>query len=75
MNRSEMKKKRRYFSLRGRWVISVWNKGKIDKSGKTKDGTRPAWTIFNNGAEKKIECLPNELGVEIGIYCIASSSL
>ena len=67
MFRPEMKKKRKYFSRKGRWVISVWNKGKKDKRGKTRDGSSPAWTVFHDGIEKKIEYLPMEHGVEIGI--------
>jgi hypothetical protein len=67
MFRPEMKKKRKYFSRKSRWMISVWNKGKKDKRGKTRDGSSPAWTIFHDGIEKEIEYLPTELGVEIGI--------
>jgi hypothetical protein len=67
MTRPEMKLKRTFLSEKGRWVISVWNKGKEDKNGRTRDGSGPAWTVFHNGVEKVVEPLPNELGIEIGI--------
>lgn len=70
MTRFEMKLKRGFLSQNNRWVISVWNKGKQDKNGKTHDGTRHPWTVFHNGrevTEKKVE-LPNQIEeVEIGI--------
>jgi len=67
MTRFEMKVKRRFLSEHGRWVLSVWNKGKKDKNGRTKDGTKPAWTVFFNGKEKEIRPLANQLGIEIGV--------
>jgi hypothetical protein len=44
MKRHEMKKKRAALSLDGRWVLSVWNKGK-------KGETYTPWTVFHNGSE------------------------
>jgi hypothetical protein len=38
MIRFEMKRKRKYLSENGRWVVSVWNKGKKDKNGAVRDG-------------------------------------
>jgi len=70
MTRFEMKLKRQFLSRKGRWVISVWNKGRRDKNGKVKDGTNPAWTVFYNGKEKYLERIPNNNGVEIGILDI-----
>lgn len=67
MTRFEMKLKREFLSKNGRWVISVWNKGKVDSNGKTRDGQNPAWTVFYDGMEKFIEPIPNHLGVEVGI--------
>ena len=69
MTRFEMNLKREFLSKNDRWVISVWNKGKVDKNGKVKDGKRPAWTIFYDGKEKAVESIP-EFGVEIGILDI-----
>ena len=67
MTRFEMKLKRQFLSENGRWVISVWNKGKEDNNGKVRDGFNPAWTAFHNGKEKKVDLIQNQLGVEIGI--------
>jgi hypothetical protein len=80
MTRHEMKKKRRFLSQRGRWVISVWNKGK-EYNGKTRDGKGPAWTVFRNGKDctkkmvKPIEnpLKENRVGIEIGILKITSA--
>jgi hypothetical protein len=66
MTRFEMKLKREFLSKNNRWVISVWNKGKKDKNGKIKDGDGPAWTLYHNGNERKID-IHREFGVEIGI--------
>ena len=70
MTRFEMKLKRRFLSENGRWVISVWNKGGKDKNGRTKDGTKPAWTAFYNGNEIEVDLIQNLHGVEIGILDI-----
>ncbi len=45
MRRYEMRQKRRYYSLGGRTVISVWNQGKGQESH------RP-WTVFHHGEER-----------------------
>jgi len=67
MTRFEMKLKRQFLSENNRWVISVWNKGKEDRNGKTKDGNGHAWTVFHNGNEVEVKRIPNEFGVEIGV--------
>jgi len=67
MTRFEMKLKRGFLSTRGRWVISVWNKGKEDKNGNVKDGSGPAWTVFHNGVSNDVDLIPNPFGIEIGI--------
>lgn len=71
MTRFEMKLKRKFLSENNRWIVTVWNKGKVDKNGKVKDGTNPAWTVFHNGKEKHItpiEChIPTRTNIEIGI--------
>jgi len=45
MTRYEMKKKRAYYSLEGRTVVTVWNQGK--KKGEA----RIPWTVFRNGKD------------------------
>ena len=67
MTRFEMKLKRQFLSEEKRWVISIWNKGKQDKNGKVKDGSKPPWTVFYNGVETEVEGLWNDLELEIGI--------
>lgn len=66
MTRFEMKLKQQYLSQGERWLISVWNKGKKDSAGKTKDG-KYAWRVFYNGKEQYVEKVENTLGLEIGI--------
>lgn len=72
MTRFEMKLKRKFLSENGRWVISVWNKGKKDKNGKVKAERNPPWTIYHNGEEVSVPTVENELGIEIGILNINS---
>ena len=67
MTRFEMELKRKFLSEKHRWVISVWNKGKQDKNGKTKDGDGPPWTVFHDGKEIDPPKIQNENGVEIGV--------
>jgi hypothetical protein len=70
MTRFEMKLKRSFFSENGRWTISVWNKGRKDRKGRTHDGTKAAWTVFHNGQEVPVKPIQNQMGVEIGILDI-----
>lgn len=44
MRRYEMKRKRAYYSLNGRWVLSVWNQGKPSES-------YTPWSVFHNGID------------------------
>jgi len=67
MTRFEMPLKRKYLSESNRWVISVWNKGKEDGSGKTRDGRCPAWTVFHNGTEVSVDQIENSFNLEVGI--------
>lgn len=69
MTRFEMKLKRKFLSKKNRWVISVWNKGKADKNGVIKDGSKPAWTVFFNGKEIQIDKINHNIGdkIELGI--------
>lgn len=73
MTRFEMKLKRAFLSEKGRWTISVWNKGRKDKKGKTHDGKKPPWTVFHNGVEIDVEPIQNPMGVEIGILEIGGA--
>lgn len=67
MTRFEMNLKRAFLSRNDRWVISVWNKGKLDKNGRVKDGVKPAWTIYHSGVEVALEPVFKDFGLEIGI--------
>ena len=64
--------KRQFLSKNKRWVISVWNKGKKDKNGNTRDGKKPAWMVFFDGKEVivPIEKEYNKYNVEVGILKI-----
>lgn len=78
MTRFEMKLKRRFLSKKGKWVVSVWNKGKKDKNGKVKDGEKPAWTVFHNETEVTIEkvdihSILARSSIEIGILDIKNA--
>ncbi len=75
MTRFEMKLKREFLSKNNRWVVSVWNKGKVYNNGLVRNENRPAWTIFRNGEEREVEVplTPDELEVEIGVLDIGRS--
>jgi hypothetical protein len=70
MKRFEMKRKRQFLSEKGRWVISVWNKGKKDKKGNINKESDPAWTVYFDGKLIELDRISNEFGVEIGILNI-----
>jgi hypothetical protein len=67
MTRFEMMKKRQFLSQSNRWVISVWNKGKINRLGQTRDGKSPPWTVFHDEKLVAVSAIPNYWNVEIGI--------
>ena len=72
MTRFEMKLKRKFLSKNNRIVISVWNKGKIFKNGKTRDGINPPWTVYFNEKEiqinkEDIKIHNDESKIDIGI--------
>lgn len=71
MSRFEMMLKRRFLSEGGRWVISVWNRGKRDKHGRTRDGASPPWTVFYDGEAVHVTKITNSLGVDIGYLEVA----
>ena len=62
-----MMMKRRFLSEGGRTVVSVWNKGKVGKSGMPKNERSSAWTVFRDGKSVLLEAVENALGVEVGI--------
>src|ERR1019366_2429242 len=70
MTRFEMRRKRAFLSKGGRWVISVWNKGKMASNGKVSDGELPPWSVFFNNKERPIQPIQNKLGLDIGIVDI-----
>ena len=67
MTRFEMNLKQKFLSENGRWTVSVWNKGRKDVHGRTRDGDKPAWKIFHGGSEQPIYPIPNELCLEVGV--------
>ena len=67
MSRFEMPLKRKFLSQQGRWVISLWNKGKRGKNRKPRDAKGDPWTIFHDGREVCVEPEENHIGVYIGI--------
>ena len=75
MTRFEMNLKRAFLSRNGRWVISVWNKGRLDRNGRAKDGVKPAWTVYHSGVEIALEPVFKDFGLEIGILDFNSAEL
>jgi len=51
MIRHEMKKKRAFLSLNNRYVISVWNTGKLSSKGEKIAESKIPWTVFFNGQD------------------------
>jgi hypothetical protein len=72
MTRHEMTAKRKFLSRSGRWVVSVWNRGRKYRDGKTRDGQAPPWLIFFDGhavelvGEKNFSSA-NDPSIQIGI--------
>jgi hypothetical protein len=72
MSRFEMKLKREFLSQSGRWVISVWNKGKRGTNRKLRDAKGDPWTVFHDGKDIAVQPRQNQMGVEIAIVEIGS---
>jgi len=70
MTRFEMKLKRQFLSENNRWVVSVWNKGRKDRNGRSKDGKGSPWEALYNRNETVVTPIKNQLGVEIGVLSI-----
>ena len=76
MSRFEMPLKRMFLSEEGRYVISLWNKGKeFGEQKKTRDGKEPAWMVCHDGLDvtdqvKKIDPVEDLDNLEIGIIQI-----
>lgn len=66
-----MREKRRYYSLGGRTVISVWNKGKGKEA-------RLPWTVFHDGEERTADVTEldppfnDRLDIQIGVLDISA---
>lgn len=76
MTRFEMGLKKKFLSSQNRIVVSVWNRGKKFKDGKSRDGNNPSWSIYKNGDEIIVprEDIPFDTGksrIEIGILKIS----
>jgi hypothetical protein len=65
MSRFEMPLKRKFLSQKGRWVISVWNKGKRGKGSKPRDAIGDPWTVYHNRKVAKPMIDPNEIAKKI----------
>ena len=71
MRRSEMKKKRRGYSVGGRTVISVWNQGRRGEE-------LPPWTVFHDGRNRTtdVRALPTPFSdrpdIRIGVLDLKS---
>ena len=70
-SRFELARKKQFLSMEGRTVVSVWNKGKITKTGQARDGQEPAWAVFNNGNPVPVRPIENGFGVDIGVLDVA----
>jgi hypothetical protein len=74
MRRYEMKAKRRHYSEGGRWVLSVWNKGKGKEA-------RVPWTVYYDGQELTdlVEEIPSPVqdrpDIAIGVCDLAKMAL
>lgn len=68
MTRFEMAMKRQYLS-KGRWLVSVWNKGRVDAAGRVKDGQHPAWDVYCDGrrCNEEVHKIASFPAIEIGI--------
>lgn len=69
-SRFEMPLKRQALSVNGRTVITVWNRGKRDKRGRTRDGNGAPWSVFRDGCLQNVRRVDNDLGIEVGILSL-----
>jgi hypothetical protein len=65
MRRYEMREKRRYYSLEGRTIVSVWNIGKGNEP-------RLPWSVFHDGDEwtdqvHELQPIPERPDIRVGI--------
>ena len=74
MTRFEMLMKRCFLSAENRWVISVWNKGRLNKLGQTRDGKRPAWSVFHQEKAVIVPAIANPWAVEMGILDLRNAT-
>jgi hypothetical protein len=58
MTRFEMPLKRRFLSENGRWVISVWNRGR------PRDGAKRPWSVWHDGEEETKEVVEPQHEIE-----------
>lgn len=72
MTRFEMDYKRRFLSQNKRWLVAVWNKGKIYKSSKPRKEPGEAWAVYYDGVPVSISIENNLEGVEISFLDLAS---
>jgi len=73
MTRFEMPLKRKFLSRNNKWVVSVWNKGKMHSDGIIRDGKGPPWTVFFDGEEVEVAPVApveNLLNLKIGILTL-----
>ncbi len=75
MTRYEMRKKRQHYSRGGKWVLSVWNKGK------RKGETRLPWTAYHDGVDetaniRKLEnAVPARPDIMIGVATLLTVTI
>ncbi|MBV9126089.1 MAG: hypothetical protein JO112_22280, partial [Planctomycetes bacterium] len=76
MVRPEMVEKRRVYSTGGRTVVSVWNRGKLDRHGRPIHEPRLPWTVFHDGANRTAAVrqlprpLPDRPDLQIGVLSL-----
>ncbi|SDP76983.1 hypothetical protein [Desulforhopalus singaporensis] len=76
MIRHEMKKKRQFLSINKRYVISVWNTGKISSTGRKISEPKTPWTIFYDGnditssVKPVYNAIPGNIDIILGIVTL-----
>lgn len=74
MVRHEMKKKRAALSCGERWVLSVWNMGKVSHTGKRVAEAHNPWTAFYDGEDVTNRIVEAKTGIDavrVGIITIS----